>query len=102
MKTTETSTTETSTTETSTTETSTTETSTTEVKTTEVVTTEDSSAKESEETTVAPKDDSIVEVENKSTEAELPNTGTDASTITTVLGTVFAALGGLVVSKKKD
>ena len=105
--TTETSTTETSTTETSTTETSTTETSTTEVKTietstTEVKTTEDSSAKESEETTVAPKDDSVVEVEKKSTEAELPNTGTDATTITTVLGTVFAALGGLVVSKKKD
>ena len=100
--TTETSTTETSTTETSTTETSTTETSTTEVKTTEVVTTEDSSAKESEETTVAPKDDSVVEVEKKSTEAELPNTGTDATTITTVLGTVFAALGGLVVNKKKN
>ena len=99
---TETSTTETSTTETSTTETSTTETSTTEVKTTEVVTTEDSSAKESEETTVAPKDDSVVEVEKKSTEAELPNTGTDATTITTVLGTVFAALGGLVVNKKKN
>ena len=100
--TTETSTTATSTTETSTTETSTTETSTTEVKTTEVVTTEDSSAKESEETTVAPKDDSVVEVEKKSTEAELPNTGTDATTITTVLGTVFAALGGLVVNKKKN
>ena len=100
--TTETSTTETSTTATSTTETSTTETSTTEVKTTEVVTTEDSSAKESEETTVAPKDDSVVEVEKKSTEAELPNTGTDATTITTVLGTVFAALGGLVVNKKKN
>lgn len=105
--TTETSTTETSTTETSTTETSTTETSTTEVKTTEtstteVKTTEDSSAKESEETTVAPKDDSVVEVEKKSTEAELPNTGTDATTITTILGTVFVALGGLVVSKKKD
>ena len=104
--TTETSTTETSTTETSTTETSTTETSTTEVKTTEVVTTEvvtteDSSVKESEETTVVPKDDSVVEVENKSTEAELPNTGTDASTITTILGAVFASLGGLVVSKKK-
>lgn len=88
-------------TETSTTETSTTETSTTEVKTTEVVTTEDSSAKETEQTFVAPKDDSVVEVENKSTEAELPNTGTDASTITTILGAVFASLGGLVVSKKK-
>ena len=100
--TTETSTTETSTTETSTTETSTTETSTTEVKTTEVVTTEDSSAKETEQTTVAPKDDSIVEFEQKSTEAELPNTGTDATTITTVLGTVFVALGGLVVNKKKN
>ena len=100
--TTETSTTETSTTETSTTETSTTETSTTEVKTTEVVTTEDSSAKETEQTSVAPKDDSVVEVENKSTEAELPNTGTDASTLTTILGTVFAALGGLVVRKKKN
>ena len=99
--TTETSTTETSTTETSTTETSTTETSTTEVETTEVVTTEDSSVKESEETTVVPKDDSVVEVENKSTEAELPNTGTDASTITTIIGAVFASLGGLVVSKKK-
>ena len=97
----ETSTTETSTTETSTTETSTTETSTTEVVTTEVVTTEDSSVKESEETTVAPKDDSVDEAENKSTEAELPNTGTDASTITTILGAVFASLGGLVVSKKK-
>ena len=100
--TTETSTTETSTTETSTTETSTTETSTTETSTTEVVTTEDSSAKETEQTSVAPKDDSVVEVENKSTEAELPNTGTDASTITTILGTVFAALGGLVVNKKKN
>lgn len=100
--TTETSTTETSTNETSTTETSTTETSTTEVKTTEVVTTEDSSAKETEQTFVAPKDDSVVEVEKKSTEAELPNTGTDATTITTVLGTVFAALGGLVVNKKKN
>ena len=100
--TTETSTTETSTTETSTTETSTTETSTTETSTTEVVTTEDSSVKETEQTTVAPKDDSVVEVENKSTEAELPNTGTDATTITTVLGTVFAAVGGLVVSKKKN
>ena len=100
--TTETSTTETSTTETSTTETSTTETSTTETSTTEVVTTEDLSAKETEQTTVAPKDDSVVEVENKSTEAELPNTGTDASTITTILGTVFAALGGLVVNKKKN
>ena len=100
--TTETSTTEKSTTETSTTETSTTETSTTETSTTEVKTTEDSSVKESEETTVAPKDDSVVEVEKKSTEAELPNTGTDATTITTVLGTVFTALGGLVVSKKKD
>lgn len=100
--TTETSTTETSTTETSTTETSTTETSTTEVKTTEVATTEDSSAKETEQTTVAPKDDSVVEVANKSTEAELPNTGTDASTITTILGAVFASLGGLVVSKKKN
>ena len=100
--TTETSTTETSTTETSTTETSTTETSTTETSTIEVVTTEDSSAKETEQTTVAPKDDSVVEVENKSTEAELPNTGTDASTITTILGTVFAALGGLVVNKKKN
>ena len=98
----ETSTTETSTTETSTTETSTTETSTTEVKTTEVVTTEDSSAKETEQTSVAPKDDSVVEVENKSTEAELPNTGTDASTITTILGAVFASLGGLVVRKKKN
>ena len=100
--TTETSTTETSTTETSTTETSTTETSTTETSTTEVKTTEDSSAKETEQTTVAPKDDSVVEVENNSTEAELPNTGTDATTITTVLGTMFAALGGLVVSKKKN
>ena len=100
--TTETSTTETSTTETSTTETSTTETSTTEVKTTEVVTTEDSSAKETEQTTVAPKDDSVVVLEEKSTEAELPNTGTDASTITTILGAVFASLGGLVVSKNKD
>ena len=99
---TETTTAETSTTETSTTETSTTETSTTEVKTTEVVTTEDSSAKETEQTSVAPKDDSVVEVENKSTEAELPNTGTDASTLTTILGTVFAALGGLVVRKKKN
>ena len=99
---TETTTAETSTTETSTTETSTTETSTTEVKTTEVATTEDSSAKETEQTTVAPKDDSVVEVENKSTEAELPNTGTDASTITTILGAVFASLGGLVVSKKKN
>ena len=98
----ETSTTETSTTETSTTETSTTETSTTEVKTTEVATTEDSSAKETEQTTVAPKDDSIVEFEQKSTEAELPNTGTDASTITTILGAVFATLGGLVVRKKKN
>ena len=95
-------TTETNTTETSTTETSTTETSTTEVKTTEVVTTEDSSAKETEQTTVAPKDDSVVVLEEKSTEAELPNTGTDATTITTVLGTVFAALGGLVVNKKKN
>ena len=94
--------TETSTTETSTTETSTAETSTPEVKTIEVVTTEDSSAKETEQTTVAPKDDSVVEVENKSTEAELPNTGTDASTITTILGAVFASLGGLVVSKKKN
>ena len=65
-------------------------------------TTEDSSAKETEQTTVAPKDDSVVEVENNSTEAELPNTGTDATTITTVLGTVFATLGGLVVSKNKD
>ena len=100
--TTETTTAETSTTETSTTETSTTETSTTEVKTPEVATTEDSSAKETEQTTVAPKDDSVVEVENKSTEAELPNTGTDASTITTILGAVFASLGGLVVSKKKN
>ena len=100
--TTETSTTETSTTETSTTETTTTETSTTEVKTTEVVTTEDSSAKETEQTTVAPKDDSVVVLEEKSTEAELPNTGTDASTITTILGAVFASLGGLVVSKNKD
>ena len=100
--TTKTSTTETSTTETSTTETSTTEAKTTETSTTEVKTTEDSSAKESEETTVTPKDDSVVEVEKKSTEAELPNTGTDATTITTVLGTVFAALGGLVVSKKKN
>ena len=99
---TETSTTETSTTETSTTETSTTETNTTETSTTEVKTTEDSSAKETEQTTVAPKDDSVVEVENNSTEAELPNTGTDATTITTVLGTMFAALGGLVVSKKKN
>lgn len=99
---TETTTTETSSTETSTTETSTTETSTTETSTTEVKTTEDSSVKESEETTVVPKDDSVVEVENKSTEAELPNTGTDATTITTVLGTVFAALGGLVVNKKKN
>ena len=101
-ETTETSTTETSTTETSTTETSTTETSKTEVKTTEVVTTEDSSAKETEQTTVASKDDSVVVLEEKSTEAELPNTGTDATTITTVLGTVFAALGGLVVNKKKN
>ena len=100
--TTETSTTETSTTETSTTETSTTETSTIEVKTTEVVTTEDSSVKETEQTTVAPKDDSIVEFEQKSTEVELPNTGTDASTITTILGAVFASLGGLVVGKKKN
>ena len=100
--TTETSTTETSTTETGTPETSTTETSTTEAKTTEVVTTEDSSAKETEQTTVAPKDDSVVELEKKSTEAELPNTGTDASTITTILGAVFASLGGLVVSKKKN
>ena len=100
--TTETSTTETSTTETSTTETITTETSTTEVKTTEVVTTEDSSAKETEQTTVAPKDDSVVVLEEKSTEAELPNTGTDASTITTIIGAVFASLGGLVVSKKKN
>ena len=72
------------------------------MKTTEVVTTEDSSAKETEQTTVAPKDDSVVELEKKSTEAELPNTGTDATTITTVLGTVFAALGGFVVSKKKN
>ena len=72
------------------------------MKTTEVVTTEDSSAKETEQTTVAPKDDSVVVLEEKSTEAELPNTGTDASTITTVLGAVFTALGGLVVSKKKD
>ena len=101
-ETTETSTTETSTTETSTTETNTTETSTTETSTTEVKTTEDSSAKETEQTTVAPKDDSVVEVENKSTEAELPNTGTDASTITTILGAVFVSLGGLVVGKKKD
>ena len=100
--TTETSTTETSTTETSTTETSTTETSTTETSTTEVVTTDDSSVKETEQTTVAPKDDSVVEVENKSTEAELPNTGTDASTITTILGAVFVALGGIVVNRKKD
>ena len=100
--TTETSTTETSTTETSTTETSTTETSKPEVKTTEVVTTEDSSAKETEQTTVASKDDSVVVLEEKSTEAELPNTGTDATTITTVLGTVFTALGGLVVNKKKN
>ena len=100
--TTETSTTETSTTETSTTETSTTETSTTEVKTTEVVTTENSSVKETEQTTVAPKDDSIVEFEQKSTEAELPKTGTDALTITTALGAVFATLGGLVVRKKKN
>lgn len=100
--TTETSTTETSTTETSTTETSTTETSSTETSTTEVVTTEDSSAKETEQTTVAPKDDSVVEFEQKSTDAELPNTGTDATTITTILGAVFASLGGLVVSKKKN
>ena len=100
--TTETSTTETNTTETSTTETNTSETSTSETSTTEVVTTEDSSAKETEQTFVAPKDDSVVEVENKSTEAELPNTGTDASTITTILGAVFASLGGLVVSKKKN
>ena len=100
--TTETSTTETSTTETSTTETSTTETSTTETSTTEVVTTEDSSAKESETTTIEKKDDSVVVLEPKSTEAELPNTGTDASTITSVLGAVFAALGGLVVRKKKN
>lgn len=100
--TTETSTNETSTTQTSTTETSTTEPSSTETSTTEVVTTEDSSAKETEQTTVAPKDDSVVEVGNKSTEAELPNTGTDATTITTILGAVFASLGGLVVSKKKN
>lgn len=100
--TTETSTTETSTTETSTTESSTKETSTTETSTTEVVTTEDSSAKESETTTVEKKDDSVVVLEPKSTEAELPNTGTDASTITSVLGAVFAALGGLVVRKKKN
>ena len=72
------------------------------MKTTEVVTTEDSSAKETEQTTVASKDDSVVVLEEKSTEAELPNTGTDATTITTVLGTVFAALGGLVVNKKKN
>ena len=100
--TTETSTTETTTTETTTTETSTTETSTTETSTTEVDTTEDSSAKETEQTSVVPKDDSVDEAENKSTEAELPNTGTDASTITTILGAVFASLGGLVVSKKKN
>ena len=100
--TTETSTNETSTTETSTTETSTTETSSTETSTIEVVTTEDSSAKETEQTSVASKDDSVDEAENKSTEAELPNTGTDASTITTILGAVFASLGGLVVSKKKN
>ena len=100
--TTETSTTQTSTTETSTTEPSSTETSTTKTSTTEVVTTEDSSAKETEQTSVALKDDSVVEVENKSTEAELPNTGTDATTITTILGAVFASLGGLVVGKKKN
>lgn len=94
--------TETSTTETSTTETSTTETSTTETSTTEVVTTEDSSGKESKTTTVEQKDDSVVVLEPKSTEAELPNTGTDASTITSVFGAVFAALGGLVVRKKKN
>lgn len=94
--------TETSTTETSTTETSTTETSTTETSTTEVVTTEDSSGKESKTTTVEQKDDSVVVLEPKSTEAELPNTGTDASTITSALGAVFVALGGLVVRKKKN
>jgi LPXTG-motif cell wall-anchored protein len=99
---TETSTTETSTTETSTTETSTTETSTTETSTTEVVTTEDSSVKESKTTTDEQKDDSVVVLEPKSTEAELPNTGTDASTITSALGAVFVALGGLVVRKKKN
>ena len=94
--------TETSTTETSTTETSTTETSTTETSTTETSTTEDSSAKESETTTIEKKDDSVVVSEPKSTEAELPNTGTDATTITSVLGVVFATLGGLVVHKKKN
>lgn len=99
---TETSTTETSTTETSTTESSTKETSTTETSTTETSTTEDSSVKESETTTVEKKDDSVVVLEPKSTEAELPNTGTDASTITSVFGAVFAALGGLVVRKKKN
>mgnify|MGYP000870533150 FL=1 len=36
------------------------------------------------------------------TEKQLPKTGTDASTITIALGTVFAALGGLVVRKKKN
>ena len=72
------------------------------MKTTEVVTTEDSSAKEVEQTSVTPKDDSVVVLEPKSTEAELPNTGTDASTITTLLGAVFASLGGLVVGKKKN
>ena len=35
------------------------------------------------------------------TEKQLPKTGTEALAITTALGTVFAALGGLVVSKKK-
>lgn len=36
------------------------------------------------------------------TEKQLPKTGTEALAITTALGTVFAALGGLVVRKKKD
>lgn len=35
-------------------------------------------------------------------EKKLPKTGTDASTITIALGTVFAALGGLVVREKKN
>jgi LPXTG-motif cell wall-anchored protein len=58
--------------------------------------------KESETTTVEKKDDSVVVLEPKSTEAVLPNTGTEALAITTALGTVFAALGGLVVRKKKN
>ena len=36
------------------------------------------------------------------TEKQLPKTGTEALTITTALGAVFATLGGLVVRKKKD